>query len=477
MALFEKSLRGKVVLGYLFGLLLMSGLVVVNGWNLQHLSRIVAAGEHVSQFTNTILEARRYEKNLFLYADGEDYRELRRFTEGAHDLLVGQRDAFSLFMEEESLRELEVTLEDYRGLLVRGERLQLPEGSEWERALRLRGQVVVAITEDLSRTEHRTIEKALGESRTTLFQSVILVGIAGLAVSFFLLRLFVRPLTLIEQHMNRIAEGDFDLIPFKSQDRELVSLNRAFNSMLHELDARQNQIVQSEKYASFGTLLFGVAHELNNPLSNILSSCQILQEEIEETNVNYKKELLSQIEGETERARDIVRSTLDYSRKKEREELKLLDTVYEAVRFVKGNLPAKVEVEVKIPEDLTVFADRQGLQQAFLNLLKNGIEAMKGEGTIAIRAKILPGERVEIRFTDTGEGMAPEVLSKVFDPFFTTKDAGEGSGLGLFIVHKIIKENNGTILVQSEKGYGTTFLIALPSQGDGDGKEITTAPR
>jgi len=469
MALFEKSLRGKVVLGYLCGLILMTGLVAVNWWNLQHLQKIVAVGEDVSRFTNIILEARRYEKNFFLYSENEDYGELKRFSEEAHDLLIEHRDAFSFFMEERRLRELEGALEEYRGLLTRGERPQPSRRSKWEKMLRLRGQVVVAITEDLSRTEHRTIEKALGGSRITLFQSVIFVGIAGLAVSVFLLRLFIRPLTLIEKHMNRIAEGDFDLIPFKSQDRELVSLNRAFNSMLHELDARQNQIVQTEKYASFGTLLFGVAHELNNPLSNILSSCQILQEEIEEANVNYKKELLTQIEGETERARDIVRSTLDYSRKKDREKLKLLDIVYEAVRFVKGDLPAKVDVEVKIPNDLTVFADRQGLQQAFLNLLKNGIEAMKGEGKMTIWAKGLTEGSVEVRFVDTGEGMAPEVLSKVFDPFFTTKDAGEGSGLGLFIVHKIIKENNGTILVQSEKGYGTTFLIALPSREAGDG--------
>lgn len=468
MLLFEKSLRGKVVLGYVFGLLLMTGLVIVNWWNLRHLQKIVAAGEDVSRFSNIILEARRYEKNLFLYAGSEDYRELQRFSEEAHDLLVEHRDAFSLFMEERRLRELKAGLEDYRQLLIQGERFQPKDRSEWEKALRLRGQVVVAITEDLSRTEHRTIERVLGESRTTLFQSVIFVGIAGLVVSFILLRLFVRPLTLIEKHMNRIAEGDFDLIPFKSQDRELVSLNRAFNSMLQELDTRQNQIVQTEKYASFGTLLFGVAHELNNPLSNILSSCQILQEEIDENNVHYKRELLSQIEGETERARDIVRSTLDYSRKTKREKLKLVDMVYEAVRFVKGDLPAKVEIEVQIPDGTTVFADRQGLQQAFLNLLKNGISAMHGEGKMTVMAKGLPEGRVEIRFIDTGEGMAQEVISKVFDPFFTTKDAGEGSGLGLFIVHKIIKENNGTIVVQSEKGYGSTFLINLPSRETGD---------
>lgn len=465
MKLFEKSLRGKVVLGYLFGVLLMVGLVVVNWWNLQHLQKIVAAGEHISRFTGAILEARRYEKNFFLYSEDEDYGELMKFSEQAHDLLVEHRESFLPFITNNELRALEIALEEYRGLLVRRDHLQPSDRSAWEGRLRRRGHRVVEISEALSQTEHKTIAQALEASRATLFQSVVFVGVAGLVVSFFLLRLFIRPLKLIEKHMNRIAEGDFDLIPFKSHDRELVSLNRAFNSMLQELDARQNQIVQSEKYASFGTLLFGVAHELNNPLSNILSSCQILQEEIEEAELDYKKELLSQIEGETERARDIVRSTLDYSRKTDKEDVKLLEAAYEAVRFVRGDLPAKIDIGVNIPGNLSVFADRQGLQQAFLNLLKNAIESIKSEGKVSITAKEIAGGLVEIRFIDTGEGMEQEMASKVFDPFFTTKEAGEGSGLGLFIVHKIVKENNGTVIVQSEKRYGTTFLITLPSQG------------
>ena len=130
MALFENSLRGKVVLGYLFGLLLMIGLVAVNWWNLQHLQKIVAVGEDVSRFNNIILEVRRYEKNLFLYSEGEDYRELQKFSQEAHDLLIEHRDAFSFFMEEGKLRELEGALEDYRILLLRGERLQPGERSE-----------------------------------------------------------------------------------------------------------------------------------------------------------------------------------------------------------------------------------------------------------------------------------------------------------------------------------------------------------
>jgi len=268
--------------------------------------------------------------------------------------------------------------------------------------------------------------------------------------------------------MDRIAEGDLALIPFRSQDRELVSLNKAFQRMLHEIEARQQHIMQSEKLASFGTLLFGVAHELNNPLSNIMTSCQILAEEIEEANPAYQRELLSQIEGETDRAKDIVRSILDYSRKRDKEPVQLVQLVYESIRFIRGDLPAKVEISVDMPsEGLSVFVDRQGMQQAFLNLIKNAIESMPGEGAITIQAAATPEGKVKIEFRDTGSGIPHDLSDKIFDPFFTTKESKKGSGLGLFIVHKIISEHGGAISVSSEPGRGTVFTVLLPLKEEG----------
>jgi signal transduction histidine kinase len=469
------SLRGKVTLGYIVGLVLMVGLVVVNWRNLAHLQKIVSSAEQLTRISTAVLEARRYEKNFFLYRQSRDYSDLLAFSGEAQNLVADNRDTLVLFAEEEILDGLEDNLQGYLALLQSVVIQPSEEHEAWESRVRAKGQEIAEAAEKLSRTEHRVMERTLHSSRLILLGSVGFVFAFGLGLSIFFFRLLIRPLKLIEQHMDRITGGDLSLIPFRSQDRELVSLNRAFHRMLYEIETSQQHIIQSEKLASFGTLLFGVAHEINNPLSNILTSAQILGEELEEADPGYKRELLSQIEDETDRAKDIVRSILDYSRKGEKERVELLALVYEAVRFVRGDLPAKIDIEVRIPAGLFVFADRQGLQQAFLNLLKNSIESMPAEGKITIRARVTSKGMIEVVFKDTGAGIPHEAQSKIFDPFFTTKEGQKGSGLGLFIVHNMVTEHAGTIGVQSDPGHGTAFVILLPAKEKEDGAQSQTA--
>jgi two-component system, NtrC family, sensor kinase len=132
---------------------------------------------------------------------------------------------------------------------------------------------------------------------------------------------------------------------------------------------------------------------------------------------------------------------------------------------------------VDIPDDIVVFADKQRLQQAFLNLVKNAVESVGGNGEVSIVARIhaptaaddqdncrIGGTSVDITIKDNGTGITPELLPRIFDPFFTTKDVGRGMGLGLFIVYQIIEEHEGCISVSSEAGTGTTFVIRLPLQ-------------
>jgi two-component system NtrC family sensor kinase len=298
-----------------------------------------------------------------------------------------------------------------------------------------------------------------------------------------------------------IAEGTFERIAIDSKDREIVSLMNAFNKMLKELEMHERHLLQSEKLASLGTLLSGVAHELNNPLSNISSSNQILMEEFKEArekqpsgplplDPDFTKELISQINEQTDRARNIVRSLLDFSRDREfkKESLSLKNLFTETIQFVKGQVPTEIGISLSIPEDIVIFADKQRIQQAFLNLIKNAIDAISpGEGTITIKAVkrramddlenektgiynylkyrgkcTLDQDTVDIEIQDSGSGIPLDIISKIFDPFFTTKDVGKGSGLGLFIVHEIIEEHDGCIAVDSQPGKGTRFLIRLP---------------
>jgi two-component system NtrC family sensor kinase len=181
-----------------------------------------------------------------------------------------------------------------------------------------------------------------------------------------------------------------------------------------------------------------------------------------------------------------VRSLLEFSRDREfrKEPLPLRPLVEETVRFLKGQIPAGVLVEVAVPAEITLLGDRQRLQQVFLNLVKNAVEAVPpGSGRVVVGARRvtagsalqsdaalvvhgagLPvGDVIEIEVRDNGPGIPAEIRKKIFDPFFTTKDVGKGSGLGLFIAYEIIDEHDGSIAVESATGGGTAFTIRLPA--------------
>jgi signal transduction histidine kinase len=292
--------------------------------------------------------------------------------------------------------------------------------------------------------------------------------VAAMAIAAFLGRRVVSSLKMLEGYTKIISQGDFVEITVGEGEQEIRSLLTAFNRMTKELQIRQHQLVQSEKLAALGTLLSGVAHELNNPLSNISTSAQILSEEIEEDDVEFKTNLITQIETQADKARDIVKTLLEFSRIKEFRKEKLLfkKLVDETILLVRGHAPDNVIIAVDIPEDLTILADKQRMQQVLLNLIKNGIDAILDNGHIWISASntayFSSYNGVEILIEDDGPGIEEEQLKKIFDPFFTTKDVGKGSGLGLFIVHDIIEWHGGSITVDSRPGLGTTFIIWLP---------------
>jgi signal transduction histidine kinase len=289
----------------------------------------------------------------------------------------------------------------------------------------------------------------------------------------------------MESSMASLSANRRETLSAPSNDREILSIIAAFNHMLKELDMRQKSLMRSERLASLGTMLSGVAHELNNPLSNISSSCQILQEEVGESDPATQKMYLDQIDQQTERARHIVRSLLDFSREKafKKERILLRPLVAQTVGFVRGKVSAKSVVKLSIPDDLDVLADAQRLQQVFVNLVSNALEGLGPDGQISISAQVIhvseplegiafgvgcevEGEGVEICVADNGPGIAPEILPRIFDPFFTTKEVGHGMGLGLFVVYEIIDEHGGCISVQNKPGQGATFCIRLPRNGE-----------
>jgi signal transduction histidine kinase len=490
---YHPSIRQKITFGYYGILAIIIGLSILTFMELMFMEKKIMFGEVISEFFDTTLEIRRFEKNYFLYEKENDYRENIKYVAKAQELVEGNITGFEAIASERQVAVLRDDLKKYRELMEQYSILHQRLSGDirktiLEGKIRKTGKNIITVAEDISKTERKDLQMMLNNSRNIIILSIITLSLLGIVIGQVLSRMVVKPLKMLENSLEIIADGRFERILINSKDREIVSLTNAFNKMLKELELRQRHLIQSEKLASLGTLLSGVAHELNNPLSNISTSAEILREEVEEADTKYKKELLSQIENQTDRARNIVRSLLEFSRDKDfkKETLPLKRLFEETIGFVKGQVPTKIGINLDMPEDIVIYADKQRIQQAFLNLMKNAIESIAYEGAISVSAKkqkaidkiedetgiynylkyrgkcTLEQDTVDIEIKDTGAGIAHELLSKIFDPFFTTKDVGKGSGLGLFIVHEIIEEHDGCIAVDSEVGKGTTFLIRLP---------------
>lgn len=500
MLKYQRSIRQKIVLGYYAIAAVMVGISIFAFVELRFLEKKIVFGDVISEFFDTTLEIRRFEKNYFLYREENDYRENVRYLTRAADLLESNVLGFNIIAGPKRTARLRGDLKSYRELidLYAGKAgASALEVTALEGRIREKGKDIVGMAESISRTERLYLQGVLNNSQNVILFSIALLSVLAVGVGQVLSRMIVKPLKLIQREMEKIAEGRFDTLQIDSGDREIVSLTNAFSKMLKELEMRQRHLVQSEKLASLGTLLSGVAHELNNPLSNISTSCQILTEEIDEADLEYRKELLGQIEEQTDRARGIVLSLLDFSRDSRfrKETLPLRKVLEETIRFLRGQIPAKVGIVLDIPEEIRIDADKQRIQRVFLNLIKNAAESIGAEGTISVKARISNGkgltgedkagtdlhakysgrcsfdeDTVDISVSDTGSGIPGELLPKIFDPFFTTRDVGKGSGLGLFIVHEIIEEHGGCVTVDSTEGQGTTFLIRLPLRSDSPGK-------
>jgi len=482
------SLRQKITFGYYALATLIVGLSVFAFFELRLIGDKIVAGTHIAEFSDATLEVRRFEKNIFLYQQAEDQAENRAYLQQARGLLRDYRPAFVSFAGLRQTDALTRGLGRYESLMAAytASGAAQPDHQEsLESEIRQLGKEIVTAAEAIARAERASLQASLDRHRRVLAVSIVLLAMLAVGIGLLVSRRVARPLQRLEEDMAAVASGRLTRLEQVSTDREIVSLTLAFNRVMRELALRQQQLLRAEKLASLGTLLSGVAHELNNPLSNISSSCQILLEEGEAADPALRDELLGEIDAQTVRARNIVRSLLDFARDREirREVLPLAPLIAETLRFVKGQVPSRVAVALDIPAELSVVGDRQRLQQVFLNLIRNALEAVDEAGHVTLAARRhaagLPapagrqllafgrcahaGEMVDIEVRDDGHGIPADVLPRIFDPFFTTRDVGKGSGLGLFIAFEIIEEHGGCVAVESEPGKGTAFHVRLPA--------------
>ncbi|MDD4195281.1 MAG: PAS domain S-box protein [Syntrophorhabdaceae bacterium] len=272
----------------------------------------------------------------------------------------------------------------------------------------------------------------------------------------------------------------YDELEFRVQERT-VQLSEAYKALQREMEERkraEDRLRQTQKMKAIGTLAGGIAHDFNNILAGIMGFTEMVMDDTDPASPEYRRLELA-LKG-AHRGRDLVRQILTFSRQAEYEQkpVALGDIVEEGLKLMRPLLPATTQIRSTLPSGGdTVMADPAQMHQVLMNLCTNGIQAMGKRGGVleisvarehvrkdgrTTASGMRPGDYATLTVRDTGCGMGPETVERIFDPFFTTKAHGEGTGLGLSVVHGIVKSHGGFIRVESEPGKGSSFSIYLP---------------
>ncbi len=346
-----------------------------------------------------------------------------------------------------------------------------------------------------------------GIDKTILRQKVVTV-VLGIVFTIFcsvvlcviLWKIIIKPIMLVSDGMKRVSEGDLDYkIEINTKD-EMGMIAKTFNFMTHELKMDrqklenwameleeevnrkteeirqgQEQLFHAEKLASLGRMAAGVAHEINSPLTGIVTFAHLMLSRVSPED-KLDREDLEVIIEQAERCSKIIKGLLGFSRAipSEKTEFDINDTIRHTVDIIRNQAKFhNVKIRLDLSRDLPrVRGDISQIEQVYMNLLINAADAMNDRGEVLIATRNVgegDKEYLEIEFTDTGPGIPEEHLVKIFEPFFTTKPVGKGTGLGLAVSHGIIRKHGGHIRVKSTPGKGTSFYIRLPP-ADGSGE-------
>ena len=326
------------------------------------------------------------------------------------------------------------------------------------------------------------LEAKYADMRWKAISIFILITVAGILLAiglgYIMADKIMRPVNLLIKASNKVSEGILspDIGPVSGD--EIGVLQKTFKEMIASLKERdrrrsvkvENRLLQSEKQASVGRLAAGVAHEINNPLTGVLTFTRLLLKSEDMT--EKSRSHLQKIAESTVRIRKIVKGLLDFSRQTEldRESTDINKLLNSTISLMENQALVKgVSIEFNSGENLPdVILDRSQIQGVFLNIIINALDSIESGGTIVVSTGISMSasdtdqKGLEISISDTGCGISPEDLDRLFEPFFTTKEVGKGTGLGLAVSFGIVQRHGGSIRVQSEVGRGSTFTIWIP---------------
>lgn len=462
------SIRIRLFLAFL---IIFSFSVVVALWAIYALSEmqdkilfLEAAGNYLAE----IQQARRFEKNFLLY--GANLEDSLEHLQTAERILQQNRATIEKILGSNAIQGMTLQLNNYHQVLEKiGEASDAQQRALYEPELREYGGQLVSLAANFVAKEREAVENALSLSRRVPFYFLGILMVLIIGITWFLVKNILSTLNRFLEYTTRIGEGDFSpILPKRKYRDEFSQLALAFNRMIRELDKRHKIMIESHKLRAIGTLVAGVAHELNNPLNNTMLTAGLLEENLGELSDEDELEMIQDIIKETERSKVIVRNLLDFARASDYKNVPMnLENLLDAsVRLVHNRVKlSKIELVTRVTPDLPpVHGDEQALQQVFINLILNAVDALPPRGRITIDAsKSGQAGFIEIKVTDNGPGIPEHLLPRIFDPFFTTKVKERGTGLGLSVSLGIVRRLGGNIDVQSRVGGGTTFIVLLPT--------------
>jgi two-component system NtrC family sensor kinase len=422
-----------------------------------------------------IQQARRFEKNFFLYNTNLD--DALEHMRVAHGLLMANSQQLRSVIGRATFETMRPRSEKYLLLLeyldsaAKAGTLSPERLSESEVAIREEGASVVQFAADLVTRERESVHTLLHRSRTFPIYFLVLLLAVILVMAHVLVRRIMQPLVRFGAYTQRIALGDFSpIIPARRFRDEFTDLAVALNRMARDLAEQQTILVETHKLRALGTLTAGVAHELNNPVNNILLTAQFMKEDFAKLSPEESHEMIDDVIDQAERCDRIISNLLDFARESEAkvEPVDLGILVNETVKLAQNQMHLSgVKLDIKVEPNLPrVHGDAKQLIQVFLNLLLNALDATPRDGRIEMSAEPDGQKFVSVTVKDTGCGIPPHLLGSIFDPFFTTKHPGDGkrggTGLGLSVSQGIVARHGGNISVISSLESGTSVTVHLP---------------
>ena len=461
-----RTIRSKMLFVFAASLFAVAALAALHLGSLSALRERYLVSERIEELQSDILEVRRFEKNYLLYHDAASLREGLDYLDAVDRLAGGLTGGMDRELGPGAYREFLDDLSAYRTALAALPASGTPDAAATE-AVRNRGKALTDFATRLLSDKRRRIHETIDRSLALPFAFAGVFLAVTVAVVALVSTRVLRPLSLLRETTRRVGEGDFRPVPVRNGlSDEIAGLLGAFNLMARHLEENQEHLLQARKMAALGTFTAGVAHELNNPINNITLTADALREDYAAGLDAQGRELVDDIAGQADRAADIVRNLLDFSRT-ERPPLVALSPLAVAATsasLVKNQMQtAGLAFSLDVPPELPdVRGDLRSLQQVLVNMLQNAAQATPRGGAVRLAVAEVEGGATRFTVEDSGPGVPADVREHIFEPFYTTKGVGQGTGLGLAVAYSLAKRHGGRIEVGASGLGGAAVSLLLP---------------